>query len=247
MRELKVPYALDASGTVSSALTAPQGGSYTCLECSQPLTLRRRRGQRPHFTHHGYALRQCSGESVTHQAAKTLLRFQVEQEIREHGRVEWHLACPGAQGTCRERVTFPQHLRVGTGAKVELEVTYGPFRFDVAVTTGGTVLFGFEVFFRHEVPEEKGEALDVPWLELRAEEILAYQPRLPHRSRHGSVRCPTCAALAARLAERAADDRARNMIEAEYLAEAERIGQAWTAILSTVLNQSGKAAARRRK
>lgn len=244
-RDLKVPYALDATGTVTAALTAPHGGTFTCLECSQPLALRRRHGHRPHFTHHGLTPRNCTGESVMHQAAKALLRAQIEQEIREHGRITWHLACPGVNGACREHVEFPQHHLVENWEQVELEVAHGPFRFDVAVTAGATVLFGFEVFFRHEVPEEKAEALDVPWLELLAEDILAYQPRRPHRPHYASTRCSACAALGARLAERAADDRARDQVGAEYQAEAQRVGATWKSVLAIARSHSKRAAARR--
>lgn len=240
LRDLKVPYALDATGTVVAALTAPRQGTYTCLECSQPLTLRRRGDHRPHFTHHNKALRQCTGESVTHQAAKALLRAQVESELHQHGRITWHLACPGAQGACRDHITVPQHQTVQTWEKVELEIAYGPYRFDVAVTNGGAVLFGFEVFFRHAVPDDKAEALDVPWLELLAEDILAYQPRLPHRNRYAPTPCPACHALAERLAKRAADIRARSEVETEYEAEARRIGRTWNSLLAAARARAGR-------
>lgn len=246
LRDLKVPYALDATGTVVAALTAPREGSYTCLECKQPLTLRRRGDHRPHFTHHSNALRQCTGESVTHQAAKALLRAQVEQELHQHGRITWHLTCPGVQGACRDRITFQQHEDLRAWEKVELEVAHGPYRFDVAVTAGGTVLFGFEVFFRHEVPEEKAEALDIPWLELLAEEILAYQPRLPHRDRHAPTPCPACHAHVERLAKRAADNQARDRVETEYEAEAHRIGRTWNSILAAAKTLAQKSSARQR-
>ena len=231
MRELKVPFALDANGEVASALTAPHGARYSCPDCRQPLTLRRRRGSQPHFTHHGHALRNCTGESVSHQAAKHLLRGQVEQELHAHGRITWHLLCPGATGTCRDHVTFAQHHSVEAWDAVILEIKHETYRFDVAVTYRDHVLFGFEVFFRHEVPDEKAQALNIPWLELRAEEILAYHPRLPHRDRYSPIRCPTCAVLADRLAERSEDDRSRNNVSAAYHAEADRVATSWQAIL----------------
>ncbi len=247
LRDLKVPYALDATGTVVAALTAPREGTYTCLECSQPLTLRRRGDHRPHFTHHSKALRQCTGESVTHQAAKALLRAQVESELHQHGRITWHLACPGVRGVCRDHITVPQHHTVEAWEYVELEVAHGPYRFDVAVTKGGAVLFGFEVFFGHEVPEEKAEALAVPWLELLAEDVLAYRPRLPHRNRQAPTPCPTCHALATRLANRAADNRARGNVETEYETEERRITGTWKAILAAAKAHSIRPNVQRRR
>mgnify|MGYP001032039330 CR=1 FL=1 len=239
--ELKVPYALDEAGAVVAANSAPQKGRYTCLDCRQPLTLRRRPGARPHFTHHGHALRRCSGESATHKAAKAILRHQIEQELREQQRVTWHLACSGAgDHPCRERITFPQHHPVPAWDAVLLEVAHGAHRFDVAITANGRVVFGFEIYFKHAVPEEKARRLDVPWLELLAEDILAYRPRLPHPDRHSQDRCPACKTHYARLTERQSDDQARRQVSAEFAAESHRIRQTWQAIQRTVKQRAWK-------
>jgi hypothetical protein len=98
----------------------------------------------------------------------------------------------------------------------------------------------------HQVPEEKAEALDVPWLELLAEEILEYQPRLPHRNRHAPTPCPACHVLVERLAKRSEDNRARNRVETEYEAEAQRIGRTWNSILAAAKTHSRISAGRRR-
>lgn len=239
--ELTVPYALDEAGAVVAANSAPHAGRYTCLDCRQPLTLRRRRGARPHFTHHGHALRHCSGESATHKAAKAILRHQIEQELREQQRVTWHLACPGAgDHPCRERITFAQHHPVPAWDAVLLEVAHGAHRFDVAVTSNDRVIFGFEVYFKHAVPEEKARNLNVAWLELLAEDILAYRPRLPHPDHHAQSRCRACAARATRLTQRRSDDQARHQVSAEFTAESRRIRQAWQAIQQTVKQRAGK-------
>jgi len=238
---LKVPYALDAAGAVVAALTAPHGARYTCLDCRQPLTLRRRLGARPHFTHHGHALSTCSGESATHKAAKAILRHQVEQELREHQHVTWHLACPGTtERPCRDHITFAQHRQVPAWDAVQLEVPHGAHRFDVAVVHGTRVVFGFEVHFKHAVPEEKARALDVDWLELPAEDILAYRPRLPYQDRHAPKRCRACEARATRLQERSADDHARHKVSAEFVAESIRVGQNWRSILRAVKYRARK-------
>lgn len=231
MRDLKVPYALNEEGEVVAALTAPKAGSYTCLECGQALALRRRRGQRPHFTHHAATLQNCSGESAIHLAAKHLLKEQLEQELVQHGAVTFQLPCPGIEGHCRDRALHSHRLPVTTWDAVPLEVAHQGFRFDVAVTQGGRAVIGFEVYFRHEVPEHKAEALDVPWLELLAEDILAYRPRVPWRSPVAARRCEACQALAVRLEKREVDDKKRDAVSAEYKAEAEWVSRAWRSVL----------------
>ncbi|CAN5806795.1 hypothetical protein BH24DEI2_BH24DEI2_28280 [soil metagenome] len=105
------------------------------------------------------------------------------------------------------------------------------FRFDVAVTYRGKAVVGFEVLFRHEVPNHKAAALDVPWLELVAEDILAYRPRVPWRSPVAARRCEACEALALRLEKREVDDKKRDAVSAEYKAEAERVSRAWRSVL----------------
>ena len=231
MRDLKVPYALNEAGQVVAALTAPKASLYTCLECLQPLTLRRRRDQRPHFMHHAATLQNCTGESATHLAAKHLLKEQLEQELAEHGAVVYQLPCPGVDGRCRDYALHTHRLELVAWDAVELEVAHQGFRFDVAVTSGGEAVIGLEVFFRHEVPDEKAAALSVPWLELLAEDILAFKPRVPWRSPVAARRCEACEALAVRLAKRDAEDKQRDKVKAEFRAEAERVGGAWRAVL----------------
>ena len=232
MRDLKVPYALDSKGEVIAALTAPHGEPYRCLECGQRLALRRRQGQRPHFTHLPDALVVCSGESATHLAAKHLLKAQLEQELAEAGEVLYHLPCPGVEGKCQDHTVHTHSLPVTSWDTVELEVGYLTYRLDVAVMSGSTPVIGFEVFFRHEVPEIKAEALELPWLELLAEDILAYRPRVPHRSLVKPYRCDSCKRKAERLRLRKKDDHMRDEIQAEFVAEQTRVKSAWNVVLS---------------
>lgn len=230
MRELLVPYALDTEGRVVAPLTAPQGVVYICLECGQRLTLRRRRGQRPHFTHLAHNPT-CTGESAPHLAAKHLLREQLLAELEARGEVVWYLKRPGVVGRCRDHATLPRQFSVPAWDAVELEVPFESFRFDVAVIHRGRIVFGFEVCFRHEVPEAKAAGLRVPWLELAAEDILAFRPRVPYRRPSAGERCGGCESLAVRLAERSAGDEARSKVNEEFLAEAKRVKGAWEAVL----------------
>jgi hypothetical protein len=260
VREFKAPYALDEEGHVVAALTAPRHAPYSCLECGQRLVLIRLREQRPHFTHLADALLSCLGKSTTHLAAKRLLQEQVRQELEEHGGVVWHLRCAGVDGRCRDHATIPRRHVIQDWDAVELDVAHGSFRFDVAVTSQGSAVFGFEVVCaERKVPDAKAEATCVPWLKLLAEDVLAFRPRIPHgslpplrlrlrackqshrASNHrgplAEERCELCKDLVARLAERKADDKARaNTLagtgaDKAYRAEAGRVAGAWRAVL----------------
>lgn len=234
-RDLKVPYAFDAAGRVVAPLTAAKGALYTCLECDQRLDLKRSRRERPYFAHRPDALGSCSGESAIHLAAKHLLKAQLEGELREHGQVVWQLPCAGAgPHACRDHATLKQTVAVAAWDAVALEVPHGPYRFDVAVTHGGRAVYGFEVFFKHQVPAAKAAALRVPWLELLAEDILAYRPRIPWTPDghvRQDVRCPSCEALSRELQKQAAADQKRSQVQTAFAAESLQVKDAWLAVL----------------
>lgn len=237
-----VPFALDASGEVVTALAAPRGATYTCLECGAPLGVRRGESRRWHFYHLPGFERDCAGESLTHRAAKRLLARALRRELAATGTVTWQRRCAGTGGPCPEGTLLPVALAVPGWTEVVEEVTHGAFRFDVAVLAGRDVRFGFEVFHRHAVPEHKAAALDVPWLELVAEDILAHQPRIPVRSDEGVVRCAACEERAALLAGRARDDAQRGVVDQAYEVEVRRLTTAWTTILAEVRGRARTAA-----
>lgn len=232
--ELRVPVALDDEGRVVQALTAMQGQHYTCPECKGEVRVRRGQKYQPHFYH--LSLTNCTGESAVHDAAKHLLAQQVRQELMDYREVQWQIACRGLPQDrgCKDRATLSRACPILEWEDVRLEVPYGAYRFDVAVTQAGGVLFGFEVFYRHEVPEEKAERLDVPWIELYAEDILEFRPRVPHRDGISSDLCRDCLQRLERYSERHSDDAARNAQGQKYDDETKRVQRTWQHILSVV-------------
>lgn len=232
MRELKVPYAFDSAGRVIAPLAAAKGAHYTCLECDQRLDLKRSRRERPYFAHRPDAFGACSGESATHLAAKHLLKAQLEEELNEHGRIVWQLPCTGVgDHGCRDHATLTQQAVPKGWDDVALEVSHQGYRFDVAVMHHGRAVYGFEVFFRHEVPEAKAGSLNVPWLEFCAEDILAYKPRVPHKPERVGVRCVICEDLVKQLQKRAAFAQQRSRVNAAFSAESRQVSEAWQTVL----------------
>ncbi|WP_261665315.1 competence protein CoiA family protein [Deinococcus sp. Marseille-Q6407] len=175
--------ALDHQGMLVSVLTAPRRAKYICLGCGGALLVKRGEQRAAHFAHDASHPGGCSGESVTHLAAKRLLRSQVEAELVQDRSVRWAQCCPGVDVTqrCRMRTTLAQAYEVEGRWSVQEEVAHGHYRFDVAVVVGGQAVFGFEVFHRHQIPDEKAAGLAVPWLELVGEDILEFKPRVPFR------------------------------------------------------------------
>lgn len=238
--------ALNADGEVVSALTAPKRASYTCLECGGALHVKRGEKRAAHFAHDSDDQTGCAGESVTHMAAKRLLRQQLQHELHEGGLVRWMQHCSGTQGGCRMRSVLPQTREIHGSWDVREEVTHGRYRFDVAVVVSEQAVFGFEVYHRHLVPEEKAADLDVPWLELVAEDILEFKPRVPFRGSHSEQLCPDCQALLVALKEQQAREAKRSEQTKKYVAEVTQVQEVWKAIM-TAARKADEAQRTRRK
>ncbi|MGM9320567.1 hypothetical protein [Deinococcus aquaticus] len=233
--------ALSLDGDVVSALTAPKELKYTCLECGAPLHVKRGEQRAAHFAHTSDSHTGCTGESVTHLAAKRLLRNQLHAELTRARLVQWSLLCPGprhehrtaaGQDTwCRMRSLIPQCHEVPGDWEVREEVTHGRYRFDVAVVMAGRVVFGFEVYHRHLVPDEKAADLNVPWLELAAEDILEFKPRVPFQGSHSRQHCPECQAILKQWQEEQARRTQRAQATQQFEVEVTRVKTTWQGIL----------------
>jgi len=173
-----VPFALDALGRVAAPVTAGIGEAFTCPACGErlsPVRAHERRVRqaggvktvtvRAHFAHRAGASCRVSRETVEHLCAKYLLAQLLEDAGRDGRSVRLTAPC----GACGEVKAFCVPLM--PGATAEVEVRWGAFRLDVAALApgGGDVLLGVEVLASHAVPQGKGEALTVPWVEVEAD------------------------------------------------------------------------------
>ena len=70
---LKVPFARCGDGIARHVTAVVDGclGPFKCLDCEEPLTLRRPRAKRAHFSHRPDST--CNGETALHKYAKELL------------------------------------------------------------------------------------------------------------------------------------------------------------------------------
>lgn len=159
-----VPYAADAAQCLVDPTTA-QEGPFLCLECHEPVSLRRehlRQGRVvvAHFSHKPGST--CAGESVLHLVAKMRL---VEALTHCERPFVIHRVCQrfGCDATHDEPWAPPAFDSAAQ------EVALDTYRLDVAALQGGSVVFGFEVYYRHRVGRVKAADLRVPWFEVQAE------------------------------------------------------------------------------
>lgn len=200
------PFALDAEGRVASPWTAPAGDHYSCMACSERVIVRRGAVRRAHFAHLPESTRTVSYESIEHAAFKRLL----VQGLRLHQKFVRNFTCLD----CRLPRQRPSTIL--PGARIDEEVVIGSFRADVGVVRDGRPVLAFEVYVTHEVGEDKGRRLAVPWIEVlgQPEEIvdLAKVPKVQVKDSNlmEFSRCPPCVAEAARQAQLKAEQQRRS-------------------------------------
>lgn len=72
MKKILYPSAFDELGNLVMVLDAIKGGSFSCIECSDEMVLKRGAIKVPHFAHK-FVPDSCTGEGVLHYTFKTLL------------------------------------------------------------------------------------------------------------------------------------------------------------------------------
>ena len=231
--DLKVPYAIDCDfEIIVKAANASKSSRYKCLECGQNLTLRDGEKRTKHFAHPPTSHAGCSGESLIHKAAKELLARQIRRELEEHDSFSFQRQCPGVEGFgCKKKQLIHGSRGIKGWTQVLLEVVHGDFRLDVAVLAEDSVVYGFEVFYRHQVPEKKAEKLDIRWMELVAEDILSFKPRIPYGYEKSKELCPDCVDLSESLIARENEDRKRDEKTEAYQRQARRCKEVWRSIV----------------
>lgn len=230
---LKVPYAIDRmSGSIVKAGTASRSREYHCLDCQSRLVLKEGQERQKHFSHPPTSNTGCAGESLNHKAAKLLLAQQLKRDLENNGKVHFQQHCPGIEGECKAGSLIPDTRTIACWSDVKLEVAYLDFRLDVAIVNGPEVIFGFEVFHRHQVPEHKSTKLKIRWMELIADDILAFKPRVPYRHEVSKRLCQDCVSLQNSIDERKPEDQQRDLATSHYQEEASRLRETWTSILN---------------
>ena len=165
---LRVPLALDATGRLVTPAEATSRVGLRCPDshCGSRLSLHAGQVRVRHFVHLDEG--RCSYESYRHAVAKHMLATVVRDAISGQGkRPVVHRRCPKCAKQTQEQL--PAAVR---DAKVEAPL--GGLRPDVLLFDGvGKPFWAVEVLHTHAVTPEKAERLQIPWLELAADEVLS--------------------------------------------------------------------------
>jgi hypothetical protein len=169
---------------------------------------------------------------LIHKAAKEVLARQIRLELEDCGRILFQQNCPGLDDkSCRRHSLITGVRQIESWTEVTLEAAYKSFRLDVAIVNGSEVVYGFEVFHRHKVPEPKASQLEIPWMELVAEDILAFKPRMPFGYTESKILCPDCIELQHYLAAREPEDQQCQKTSKAYLDDAVKLQKTWRGII----------------
>jgi ssDNA-binding Zn-finger/Zn-ribbon topoisomerase 1 len=168
--ELAVPVAHTSEGETVHPGEAMREEDHYCPACEEELIYRAGEVMRPHFAHHGG--NPCSSpETILHHAAKRRLAKTIRRWI------EGKRTAPRFARECRlcKKPEVEQKIPDSI-TEVRLEHTLqNGYRPDVLLLAGeGTPqpAAAIEVFVTHEVGEQKGKNLNLPWIEVTAESVM---------------------------------------------------------------------------
>lgn len=156
-----------ANGSVVRPAVADPDGDYRCPGCSLPVVLRSGTHRRPHFAHRGGE--GCASESSLHRAAKRLVRSVIDAWATGDGPAPCIArACPvhGCEGGIVQ--DLPSDI---THAAEEVRMDDGSVA-DIVLFRGERPAAVIEILVTHAVSMEKGRRIGIPWVELRAAEVL---------------------------------------------------------------------------
>lgn len=147
------------------------------------------------FAHHGETT--CTGESVAHETAKLLIvKVICEQVDRPDTAERISLAC---ECDCCKKA-FTKVLPYSTFTSAADEVQVGRYRCDVVAFNENSQVLGIEVVSSNAVHDQKAQELPLPWIELRATDVLeAPYKWSPVNSRLKPALCKGCKARLDRL------------------------------------------------
>lgn len=173
-----------------------RGAPYSCAGCRARVGLRAGEQLRPHFAHRPSPTGLCGPETVKHTLAKLLIADVVRRWLAGNGpRPVFLRRCAGLRIAlgCGQRIEHPMP-RVDA---VELEQVHDGLRPDVLFFVRGTPVAAIEILATHRIDEVKRARTQLPWVELRAADVLALRDRwIPVQDFFRPLHCADCVRLA---------------------------------------------------
>jgi hypothetical protein len=184
---------MNSVGLLVCASDAVRNLEYFCPDCSCSLVLHAGSKVTRHFAHKANST--CTGESVAHKTAKRLLMQAILENSKSEGK-RIMIACECT--SCKTETTVALPPNSFSTALEEQRI--GEFICDVVAFRETTPVLAIEVLATHAVDERKAESLNIPWIEVTAEQVLLnpYYWR-PKSARLKPVVCTQCKAHAERL------------------------------------------------
>ncbi len=161
---LSVPYGCDDLGALVAADDATKGRHYTCPACNERLTLRAGEVRVKHFSHAPSS--NCSPEHVLHKTAKMLVARSIRDNAAGRKLILLWRGCHACG------IEYQTELPPGTFSSAKEEVGISSFVCDVIGYRGNTPALAIEIRHTHQVGERKANELEVPWVELQAENVM---------------------------------------------------------------------------
>lgn len=181
-----IPYAVDEDGQLIRRQDASRDQRYACPKCGERIILRAGDIRVKHFAHLGEI--PCASETILHATAKRLIVEVIHA---------WKSGMGPALQVVRKcidcDVSHFQHVPEKVlSAKSEYRLPSGRVA-DVALLGANGPMAAIEIYVRHLVPQEKAGSLEVPWVELNGDEVVA-DPLLwkPRNDRFKPYTCEDC-------------------------------------------------------
>jgi hypothetical protein len=192
--DLLVPYGVDLDANLVRARDASSDVAYSCPGCGATLILHAGPIKARHFAHKADTA--CDGETLAHITAKLL----IAQVIRENPTASTRITLQCSCDECHAPLEKELPVEAFTASVVVEPV--GAFVCDVVAVKECTPVLAVEILVHHAVDEDKAAALELPWIELRADDVLenAYHWR-PVQGRLKPTTCSKCKAKRAKLQE----------------------------------------------
>jgi hypothetical protein len=199
----RLPRALDAQGRLVAPELANKGEVHTCPACERPVILRRGEKKRAHFAHRPCPDGSCGLESVLHMTAKLMVAGAVRAWLaKEAERPVFLRACAGLRTSYGCGNAVEHRLPHVDDVLVERNTSDG-LRPDMVLVKDGTHVAAIEIFATHAVDTEKQHRMMLPWVELRAEDVVRLERVwLPTQDHFRPLLCEGCRASAAEYALR---------------------------------------------
>ncbi|MFC5271368.1 competence protein CoiA family protein [Adhaeribacter terreus] len=161
----KIEFGINKIGILTSVDDAIKEEQYHCIECDSQLILKEGKIRQKHFSHIPY--QNCNGETILHKTAKRLIYDVITKNRKNECSINLKIHCDN----CDKLHIF--NIKKGSFSDAMEEARVENFVCDVVGYRNGTPSLGIEIFQTHKVNDKKKEDLQLPWIELKATDVIS--------------------------------------------------------------------------